>query len=250
MVAQTKWDSVARLEGGLIASCQASEGEPLCAPQHILALALSALNGGAIALRLEGDDNIRHVRDCPAVQVKVPIIGLIKSNLIAPEDRLKKAYITSTYEEAKRIADAGADIVALDATGRPRPDGHTLEQMISRIHSELGKPVWADCARFEEGVSAAEAGADIVSTTLFGYTEETASDVDPGPALDMLTQLLKHVQVPVILEGRIWSPQELTAAFERGAYAVVVGSAITRPQLITERFVKAIPVKRTNSSRP
>ena len=243
MVSGKSWESVARLKGGLIASCQASEGEPLCAPQHILALALSALNGGAIALRLEGDDNIKMVRESKSVPAKIPLIGLIKSTLIDPKDRLSKAYITSTFEEAKRIADAGADIVALDATGRERPDGHSVKQMIERIHSELGKAVWADCARFEEGMAAAEAGADIVSTTLFGYTAETSSEIELGPALDMLSQLLAHLKVPVILEGRIWYPQELTAAFERGAYAVVVGSAITRPQLITERFVKAIPAR-------
>jgi N-acylglucosamine-6-phosphate 2-epimerase len=247
MTAKKKWDAVSRLEGGLIASCQASAGEPLCAPEHILALALATLNGGAIALRLEGTENIKYVRGSAKVPASVPIVGLIKSDLIADEDRLHKAYITSTFAEAESIARAGADIVALDATGRARPDGSTLEQMIKRIHKELDKPVWADCARFEEAVTAAAYGADIVSTTLFGYTAETASAIEPGPALDMLSRLLGAVSVPVILEGRIWHPDELTAAFLRGAYAVVVGSAITRPTMITERFVKAIPVRQPSS---
>jgi putative N-acetylmannosamine-6-phosphate epimerase len=172
---------------------------------------------------------------------------LIKSDLIADQDRLRKAYITATFAEAEAIAQSGADIVALDATGRERPDGHSVEEMVNRIHSELNKPVWADCARFEEAIAAVAAGADIVSTTMFGYTEETASAIEPGPALDMLSRLVGAVSVPVILEGRIWQPEELTAAFLRGAYAVVVGSAITRPTLITERFVRAIPVRQAKS---
>ena len=244
MAHDRNWAIINRLDGGLIASCQASTGEPLNAPEHILAMSLSAVAGGAVALRLEGADNIQAVRLSPKLPLGFPIVGLIKSNLIAAEDRLKKAYITSTFEEAKSIVDAGADIVALDATGRDRPDGNSVEAMIKKIHDELNKPVWADCATFSEGMAAAKAGADIVSTTLFGYTDETKAPSEKGPALNLLKDLCEHLDIPVILEGRVWHPYELTEAFELGAYAVVVGSAITRPTLITERFVKAIPVRR------
>jgi N-acylglucosamine-6-phosphate 2-epimerase len=140
--------------------------------------------------------------------------------------------------------EAGADIVALDATGRDRPDGSSVTLMIERIHDQLKRPVWADVATFSEGIAAAKAGADIVSTTLFGYTEETKSPLEQGPALDLLKNLCDQLEIPVILEGRVWHPYEVTEAFEHGAYAVVVGSAITRPTLITERFVKAIPLRR------
>jgi N-acylglucosamine-6-phosphate 2-epimerase len=148
----------------------------LCAPEHILALAASALNGGAIALRLEGAENIQAARQSNLIPSTVPIIGLTKSDLVAPADRLRKVYITSTYQEASAISVAGADIIALDATGRDRPDGLSLGETIKQIHEKLGKPVWADCARLEEGLAAAKAGADMVSTTLFGYTEETYSE--------------------------------------------------------------------------
>ncbi len=104
--------------------------------------------------------------------------------------------------------------------------------------------MWADCATFGEGLAAHEAGADIISTTLYGYTAETALPKEAGPGLDLLKEFVTHIKAPIILEGRIWHPDELTRAFELGAHAVVVGSAITRPQLITERFVKAIPSRR------
>jgi N-acylglucosamine-6-phosphate 2-epimerase len=226
----------------MIISCQASKGEPLCHPDHILALSLSGINGGARGLRLEGVENIRHVRKTVSrlFSGALPIIGLTKSE-IPEEEKLSSVYITASFDDAKNLADAGADIIALDATGRKRADGMTLAETISRIHTELDKAVWADCASFTEGLAAYEAGADIISTTLYGYTAETALPKDAGPGLDLLTEFIKHIKAPIILEGRIWQPQELTRAFELGAHAVVVGSAITRPQLITERFVGAIP---------
>jgi N-acylglucosamine-6-phosphate 2-epimerase len=120
--------------------------------------------------------------------------------------------------------------------------------MIDKIHKELDKPVWADVATFAEGIAALEAGADIVSTTLFGYTEETMIPREQGPGFELLKELVNHSSVPVILEGRVWLPEEVKQAFELGAYAVVVGSAITRPHLITERFVKSIPARRPKKS--
>ncbi len=248
MVHRQIGSSIARLKGGLIVSCQASTGEPLCAPQHILALALSAIAGGAVGLRLEGVENIQAIKKDKKVPDQLPVVGLIKSSLIPAADRLHRPYITSTYEEAVAIAEASADIIALDATGRERPDGSSVAEMIRRIHEELDKPVWADIATFGEGMRAAEAGADVVSTTLYGYTEETMAPTELGPALDLLKDLAAHLDVPVILEGRVWQANDVTQAFENGAYAVVVGSAITRPKAITERFVKAIPVRRYEHS--
>lgn len=235
-------DVLQALEGVLVVSCQASVGEPLCSPDHILAMSLSALNGGAGALRLEGVENIRFVRQALDAHYsgKVPIIGLTKSEIPAQE-KLTSVYITASFEDARALAQSGADIIALDATGRKRADGMTLAQTVERIHNELAKPIWADCATFSEGMEAFEAGVDLVSTTLYGYTQETSLPKDHGPGLELLKEFVDHVGVPVILEGRVWHPDELTRAFELGAHAVVVGSAITRPQLITERFVKAIP---------
>lgn len=231
-------DVITKLKGGLIVSAQASDGEPLAAPEHICALALSGLNGGATGLRLEGADNIAYLRK----RTPAPIIGLVKSTAVHEKDRLKSVYITATYQEAAAVAKAGADVVALDATGRPRADGLSLPELVNKIREELGLPVWADVATYEQGLAAAEAGADVVSTTLFGYTEETEKPADHEPDFDLLARLCRDIKKPVVLEGRVWHPSEVKKAFELGAYAVVVGSAITRPQLITKRFVKAIPV--------
>jgi len=227
-----------RLQGVLVVSCQAAEGEPLCHPSHILALSLSAITGGAGGLRLEGGQNIEVVRPF----TRLPIIGLSKNDEIPDSERLNNVYITATFEEAEILAEAGADIIALDATHRPRPKNLKLETLIERIHKELNKPVLADISTFEEGVEAAKIGADFVSTTLFGYTAETKQPSNIGPALELLEQLIASLQKPVVLEGRVWNPSEVTRAFELGAHCVIVGSAITRPQLITERFVKAIPI--------
>lgn len=226
----------------MIISCQASHGEPLNHPEHLLALALSGLNGGGLALRLEGVSNIAFIRAKvdALYDEHIPIVGLTKAD-ISDEDKLSTVYITATFEDAKALSEAGADVIALDATGRKRLDSYSLAETIEKIHSQLGKPVWADCATFSEGIGAANAGADIVSTTLYGYTQETALPSTAGPAMELLKELVHHLTVPVILEGRVWNPQEVAQAFEIGAHAVVVGSAITRPQLITERFVQAIP---------
>lgn len=229
-----------KLEKALVVSSQASEGEPLCAPEHLFALAQSAINGGAKGMRLEGSENIAYAR----ARTSLPIIGLIKSASIKDKDRLNSVYITASFAEAKECAEAGADIIALDATDRPRSDGLNLAQTIQRIHAELKKPVWADIATLEEGLAAAKAGADVVSTTLWGYTKETKQAEESGPNLALLKNLASAIKVPVVLEGRVWEPAQVAWAIkEGGAFAVVVGSAITRPQLITKRFINAMTVQ-------
>lgn len=225
-----------RLRNALIVSAQAAEGEPLCAPEHICALALSGLNGGAKGLRLEGVENVRYLRS----RTSVPLIGLTKG-VVPDEQRFSSVYITATFAEAEQLSDAGADIIALDATNRPRPDGSTLEELIGKIDTDLKRPVWADVSTFEEGAVAAAFGASVVSTTLYGYTAETKLPPDAPPDFGLVGRLCKELSVPVVLEGRVWHPFEVARAFELGVFAVVVGSAITRPQLITQRFVQATP---------
>ncbi len=232
-------DVLGKLTGGLIVSVQASSGEPLCAPEHLCALALSAIAGGACGLRLEGAHNIAYIRR----HTQLPVIGLTKSEKVADADRLSSVYITSTFEEAESISLAGADIIAIDATLRPRPNGSTAKELIQQIRGSLGKPVWADVSCVEEGLAAASAGADVVSTTLSGYTTATCVDPESGPDMKLLEALCKQLSVPVVLEGRVWHPEEVRLAFELGAFATVVGSAITRPQLITRRFVRAVPAQ-------
>ena len=232
-----QYEKIKALDHSLIISAQAAGDEPLNKPEHLLAMALSGINGGASGLRLEGNENIEYIRKC----TNLPIIGLAKSELVPDSERLDRIYITSTFAEAEELAKAGSDIIASDATGRMRPDGLSLRQFIERVHNDLRLPVWADIATLSEGLAAAEAGADVISTTMYGYTRETELEADAPPSFVLLSSLCKQLKVPVVLEGRVWYPDEIRKAFELGAYAVVVGSAVTRPQLITKRFVKAIP---------
>lgn len=237
MGVRVQYKQIKALERALIISAQAAGDEPLNKPEHLLALSLSGINGGARGLRLEGAGNIAFIRK----HTDLPIIGLAKSSAVPDSERLHRVYITATFAEATEIAQAGADIIAVDATSRERPDGLTRFQLIQKIHSELKLPVWADVSTLEEGLEARADGADVISTTLYGYTSETERPSEAPPDFELLAQLCKNLSSPVVLEGRVWYPEELRRAFELGAYAVVVGSAITRPQLISRRFAAAIP---------
>jgi N-acylglucosamine-6-phosphate 2-epimerase len=214
------------LRGRLVVSCQAYEGEPLHGPQFMSAMARSVVLGGAAGVRINGPADVAAVR----AAVPVPLIGLWK-------DGSGDVYITPTLDHALTVARAGADIVALDATARPRPDGLGLAETIARVH-EAGALVMADVSTMEEGLAAAESGADCVSTTLSGYTTDSPQ-VD-GPDLDLVATLAGKLDVPLFAEGRIGTPADATRALELGAHAVVVGGAITRPADITRRFARVL----------
>lgn len=214
------------LKGGLIVSCQALPHEPLHGAAIMARMARAAHEGGAVGIRANRPEDVRAIREA----VPLPLIGLFK-------DGTEGVYITPTLAHARAIVEAGADIIALDATPRPRPNGEHLEQIIAAIHA-LGRLVMADISTFDEGLAAEAAGADLLSTTLSGYTPY--SPQQPGPDLDLVRRLAGAVRLPVIAEGRISTPAQLMAALAAGAYAVVVGGAITRPQTITRMFVDAI----------
>jgi N-acylglucosamine-6-phosphate 2-epimerase len=222
-------DSVEQLKGGLIVSCQARPGEPLFDSRIMAAVAQTVIIGGAVSIRANTPSDIRAIRAITAI----PIIGLYK--IVSPDSEV---YITPTFTAAQQIAEAGADIIALDATPRKRPGNETVSDLITKIHNQLHKPVMADISTFEEGLNAEQFGADMVSTTLSGYTPY--SPQQSGPDLELVRRLAARLKIPVIAEGRIFTPEELVSAFKSGAYAVVIGSAITRPQIITERFVNAL----------
>jgi N-acylglucosamine-6-phosphate 2-epimerase len=223
---------IARIRGGVLVSCQAGWESPLNAPHFIAALAKSAERGGAAGFRVDGPENIAAVR---AVS-ELPILGIYK--VLHPGFDV---FITSSFADARAAVDAGANLVALDGTSRPRPGGEHLGDIIERLHLECGVPVMTDIATVEEGLHAVELGADLVATTLAGYTPY--SQAKDGPALDVVRGLVAHTSVPVIVEGRIWTVDELHACFVAGAWAVVIGSAITVPEFITRRFVAAIPTR-------
>ena len=164
----------------------------------------------------------------------VTVIGITKPDKL-PENWKEVVYITPTLKEVDELIEANADIIAFDGTLRERPNGCTTESIINRIHS-AGKLAMADISTFEEGIHCCKLGADIISTTLSGYTKESESNTET-PDFNLLEQLVKETGKPVILEGRIWEPEEVQKAFKLGAHCVVIGSAITRPQLITKRFI-------------
>lgn len=230
-------DPLEALAGGLIVSSQALPGDPFEDVAILTAMARSAELGGAVGLRIARVDVVAAVR----AACTVPIIGITKH-----PDRTR-AYITPTLADARGLLSAGADIVASDATTRERPGGLTASEHIRMLKGELGVLVMADVGTVEEGEAAFAAGADLVATTLAGYRLGAASP--EGPDLAIVEQLAGLGRV--VAEGRIRTPEQLAAAFEAGAYAVVVGRAITRPQDITARFVALTPrARRGRLARP
>jgi len=223
-----KSEVIERIRGGLVVSCQAEEGSPFYEPGLMARFARAAELGGAVGTRAKEPD-IRAIRE----MCGLPIIGIDKVYLEGFE-----VYITPRFEDAQRIAKAGADIIALDCTPRPRPGGGTMEELIQRIKIELKLPVMADISTLEEALAAENAGADIVATTLSGYT--SYSQRGEGPDWGLLEAIIGPVKVPLIAEGGIAGPAEARRALDMGAWAVVVGAAITRPTELTQRFVKAI----------
>lgn len=227
-------EMLSKINKKIIISCQASSGEPIYEENSLISIIKSVINGGASGLRLAGVKDIEETRKFS----EIPIIGITKPDPL-PENWKEIVYITPTFEDAKKISDAEADIIAIDGTSRKRPK-ENLAELIEKIHNELNKLVMADCATVEEGLMCALMGADIISTTLSGYTQNTLDKNKDEPDFEMLEQLVKSVNCPIILEGRIWTVEHAKKAFELGAHSVVIGSAVTRPQLITKRFVDLV----------
>ncbi len=220
---------VAALQGQLIVSCQAYPGEPMRHPDTMAQVAAAVVEGGARGVRLQGLEDIRQA----AAVVDVPIIGLVKEGH-------EGVYITPTLALARGCADAGAQIVALDATDRPRADGLTVAQTIAGLretHPDV--IVMADCDSIETARHAAAAGADVLGTTLAGYTDARAKT--DGPDLELLREIVAEFpEHPVFAEGRVHTPAQARACIDAGAHAVVVGTAITHPTSITRWFDAAV----------
>ncbi len=218
---------LAAVKGKLIVSCQALADEPLHGAYIMARMAVAAQVGGAAAIRANSPDDIRAIKQV----VDLPVIGLYKQGDSG-------VYITPTFAAAAEIAAAGADVIALDCTGRPRPDGAPLAELLARIHDELGLPTFADVASLPEARGAAAAGVAMAAPTLSGYTD--ARPPLDGPDFELLAGMIEQLPIPVIAEGRVNTPEQARRALDMGAWAVVVGSAITRPRSITARFVRAI----------
>ena len=221
---------LARLHRGLVVSCQAPPGSAMGQPVVMAAMAAAAVAGGAVGIRANGAADIKAIR----ATVDVPIIGLFKQI-----DSSARQWITPDLEAARAVVDAGCDIVAVDATLRSRRMGPPAADLIDAIRSRLGMPVLADVDSVAAGLAAERAGAEAVATTLAGYTDEPSAP-DGGPDLALVGQLASTATRPVIAEGRYETAAQVNEAFSAGAHAVVIGTAITDPIRLTERFTTSI----------
>lgn len=223
---------LAGLKGGLIVSCQALPGEPLYLEDDSMMylFARAAKQAGAVAIRTNGVRDVRAIR----AETGLPVIGLIKKTYPGTD-----IYITTTLAEVDALVDAGATIVATDCTLRPRVDGQTLQAFLGQVRAKHpGLLLMADVSTYEEGMEAVANGVDFVGTTLSGYTPY--SPKADGPDYALVRRLAQNAGVPVIAEGKIHTPEQAAQMLEHGAFAVVVGGAITRPLEIATRFAQAM----------
>ena len=218
-----------KIHGKLIVSCQALKDEPLHSSKIMGKMALAAQQGGASGIRANSVEDIIEIRK----NIDLPIIGIIKANYSD-----SNIYITPTLTEIRALVDSPAEIIAMDATERKRPAGSSLQEMLEYV-KKSGKLAMADISTLEEGVNAQRLGFNLVSTTLSGYVGKQAQGSDK-PDFELIRQLKDLVRIPVIAEGRIKTPQELVKAIQCGAYCAVIGSIITRPQIITRYFASAL----------
>ncbi len=219
-----------KLKRGLIVSCQAEKGSPFNAPQFIAAFAKAAELGGAVGVRVRDAENVEAVKKV----TELPVIGLTKGYY-----KSGKVLITPAMDDVLRLVNSGADIVAVDATRRTRPDGISGVEFLRLTRSRVKLPVMADISNLDEALAAADAGADFIGTTLSGYTEDSGPS-NGLPDFELIRSISSRISTPLIAEGRIWTPDQAKAAIELGAYAVCVGTAITRPVDIVQRFASPV----------
>jgi N-acylglucosamine-6-phosphate 2-epimerase len=224
-----------KTHNGLIVSCQAEGDSPFNNPHGVASFAVCAEMGGATAIRTEGIQNIMAIKQ----KVSLPLIGLVKSGY--PDGTVR---ITGSWQDAEALIDAGCDMIAIDGTFRLREE-MTGPEFIAMAKKRFPVLIMADIATHAEAMACREAGADCISTTLSGYTPETASTDMHGPDFNLLRLLAQDFgnSLPVIAEGRYNTPELARQAIETGAWAVVTGTAITRPQTITKWFYNAINKK-------
>lgn len=217
-----------QIKGKLIVSCQALPDEPLHSSFIMGRMALAAKQGGASGIRAQSVEDIREIMTV----VDLPVIGIIKRNYDDSE-----IYITPTQKEVKELLETQCQMIAIDATNRKRPNDENMKDLLDLIH-QGGRLAMADISTYEEAVNAEKMGFDVISTTLCGYTPYSPNY--EGPNLELIGQLVQDLHIPVIAEGKINHPDDLKAVLKAGAYAAVVGGAITRPQLITKKFVSIL----------
>jgi N-acylglucosamine-6-phosphate 2-epimerase len=221
-----------KIKGGLIVSCQALEDEPLHSSFIMGRMALAAKIGGAVAIRANSVSDINEIKRVTGL----PVIGLLK-RCYGNSD----IYITPTLKEVNELLETECEVIAIDATKRARPNGDSLKALVDAIH-QRNRLAMADISTLEEAKEAEKLGFDMISTTLAGYTPYSYQT--EGPDFRVIRECMENIKIPVIAEGRISTVEELREVLKYNVFAVVIGSAITRPQLITERFAKVMKEKR------
>lgn len=216
------------LKNGLIVSCQVPDDTAINTPEFIAAQAQTVLQAGAVAIRAQGIKNVEAISKITSV----PIIGLVKRY-----DDASPVYITPSVSDVVGLESAGATIVAVDATGRLRPNGQSLEDFVTQVHLETKVLLLADVDSVESAQQAEALGFDAVATTLSGYTE---IPVDGLPNIKLIQEISRKVQIPIIAEGGFSQAHSVSEALAAGALAVCIGTAITNPYLLTKHFLAAI----------
>ncbi|HAT1615026.1 TPA: N-acetylmannosamine-6-phosphate 2-epimerase [Raoultella ornithinolytica] len=220
------------LKGKLIVSCQALDNEPLHSPFIMSRMAVAAEEGGAEGIRANSVADIAAIKQL----VSLPVIGIIKRDY--PDSEV---FITATMKEVDELMSVGPELIALDATARPRPGGQRLDALVAEIRAKYPSVLlMADISTAGEALTAQSLGFDCVGTTLYGYTAETEGNALPENDCGFLRDVLAAVNIPVVAEGNVETPTLAARCLELGAHTVVVGGAITRPQQITARFAAAI----------
>ena len=223
-------DRIKALKGQLIVSCQALPQEPLHSSFIMGRMARAAKEGGAAGIRANTKEDIKEIQEVTGL----PIIGIVKRDYSD-----SAVYITPTMKEIDALAATGVEIIALDATDRPRPNGLDLDTLFKEARAKYPNQLFmADCSCYEDCKHAAEIGFDLVGTTLCGYTAKTKGTAIPN--YDLLSRITTELSVPVIAEGGVWERGQLQKVFSYPVHAAVIGTAITRPRDITRRFVEAI----------
>lgn len=225
---------LSNIKNKLIVSCQALEEEPLHGSEHMAKMALAAYQGGASGIRANTKEDIQAIKH----EVPLPVIGIVKRDY--PDSDV---FITATKKEVDELIEAECDMIALDATSRKRPDQADLKSLIRYIREKSDIPIMGDISSVEEAKTAEQLKVDCVGTTLYGYTEDTYGKKIYDNNFSFLADILKEVTSPVIAEGNVLTPEMAKHCLELGAYSVVVGGAITRPQQITARFTSVIDTK-------
>lgn len=219
-----------KIKGKLIVSCQALETEPLYDSYIMSKMAWAAYLGGAAGIRANTVADIKAIKE----KVDLPVIGIVKQ--VYPDSDV---YITPTMKEVDALVDAGCEIIAVDATNRPRPENVAFEEFFTQVRKKYPNQLFmADTSCFDEGALAEKLGFDLIGTTMAGYTPYTKGT--PLPDYTLMQKYVTELNTPVIAEGGIWAPDELKKAMDIGVHAAVIGTAITRPMDITKRFVQAI----------